>query len=264
MTIDPTKTVPYLSSGPQCLKLIKDKLNSVTTFFEHQDKEFPKFPDPMYTVVQLGLIDKPQTKIGIEGTSIFIQKPGISQSVSRWLNSQNRNDLKKLKYSLIKATEWFPVEDNENLAIIYNRAIVGLLILRETYEGSDDFVEEGLDNYINVLSSALEAEELPKEYLAYKEKFKHTQITIHPNKVEKSTALLGTELYNEQLTSKKELLWDTHTINSISDLFRKIRDSIKEESKETGKKAIHALIENIPEKFEGILNDIHCSTKNYQ
>lgn len=257
MNIDGSNSVDYFVTSPSYFTKIKETWSYLSNYFDGSEKESLSFPDPLYTLIQLGLIYEANSKIAIDGATIYIQKSTIFQPLNRWISGQNRNELKKIKYSILKAAEWYPVKDHSFLTMIYKRAIIGLLILRETYAGSDDFVEEGLDTYISVLSSTIGSENLPSEYVQYTKNLKLNGIFVYNHKFE---SYKGSSLIHEfslALKRKMSSLWDCHTLISISNLFQKIQESKENTSKDEGIKAIQILIENSPKKFQKVLDDLH-------
>ena len=101
-----------------------------------------------------------------------------------------RTDLSYLLYPIKKATEWY-IQSNENIDILFERAIMGLQKLKESYNKELNIVCHSLDLYISIINESLKdktsyLEELIEDidekkkilYLKLKELWNNEQINL--------------------------------------------------------------------------------------
>ena len=139
--------------------------------------------DPLSCVIRLGILYfKPKgTKISIYQNKISYHEPCILQGSIRWTNGDNRNDLHNLHNPILKALEWYDIND-PTIKTIFNLACKGLEKLKYSYD-KNSIICHSIDRYIGLLAKN---EKISKDdididnnlHISLKELWNPTQINI--------------------------------------------------------------------------------------
>lgn len=141
-------------------KIIKSLYSYFSKYFS-QNKKNKKNSinytiEPLSCIIRLAILSfrKNGTKISISNNRIHLQEPHVLQGTTRWASGDTRTDLSYLLYPIKKATEWY-MESNENIDILFQRAIMGLQKLKESYNKELNIVCHSIDLYISIINESL-------------------------------------------------------------------------------------------------------------
>ena len=141
-------------------KIIKSLYNYFSKYFnknkKNQKNSINYTIEPLSCIIRLAILSfrKKGTKISISNNRIHLQDPSAFQGTARWASGDARTDLSYLLYPIKKATEWY-INSNENIDILFGRAIMGLQILKESYNSELNIVCHSLDLYISIIRESL-------------------------------------------------------------------------------------------------------------
>jgi hypothetical protein len=125
--------------------------------------------EPLQAMVQLAIVGVSPigTKLTIQENILYIQTPNIMQPISRWMNSDKKDDLYFLFQVIKRYIKWYNPEKNkksplngETYNLISKLSIMGLTNLLKTY-GSGDSIT--LIQVIHMYKHILESNEVYKE-----------------------------------------------------------------------------------------------------
>jgi len=216
---DVTATVVYATACG--VKVVVDK------FRESALAPKIKLLDPLSTVLKILLLaySEPNTKISVNNGTVSLQPPGTRQSMIRWINGDDRDDLFQLKYPIyyfIGMKSGFygsPCNDTTNEHICTG-LINGLRELKRTYatNGDTSMVQNCIDTYILALS---------KEYT-------ETDYELELQDTDKSILFM---VY-EQFTMR----WSQETINALIEIETLLNNTTSPHSKTLYLKAIESIV----------------------
>lgn len=215
---DVTATVVYATACG--VKAVVDK------FRESSLAPKIKLLDPVSTVLKLLLLSysEPTTKISVNNGTVTLQPPGTRQSMIRWINGDDRDDLFQLKYPIyyfigMKNDFYKSPCDTDTLTHICAGLIDGLRELKKTYCINDtSMVQNCIDSYILALT---------KEYT-------ETDYELELQDIDKSVLFL---VY-EQFTMK----WTQESLYAIIEIEKLLNSTTVPQSKTLYLKAIDAIV----------------------
>ena len=119
--------------------------------------------DPVSVFIKIAIISyKPAgIKISVSENSINIEEDGPLQGIRRFINRNNREQISYLVKPIKRMLCIFPPSDKK-MIYIYNRAIIGLKKLKESYTGDKSMAStasNSLDLYINLIENSLKGNE---------------------------------------------------------------------------------------------------------
>ena len=148
----------FLNLQPQQFRFIynslinlkgKDKINMVL--------------EPLQSMIQVALLSVSPigTKLGIQENILYLQNPTMTQPVSRWYNSDKKDDLYFLFQVIKRFNKWYnPNTNNESIMniklynLIINMSIKGLENLLKTYSTTENnSVIQIIHMYIDLLNT---------------------------------------------------------------------------------------------------------------
>lgn len=112
--------------------------------------------EPFQVMIQLSLLNQCPigTKISISNNILFLQRPTFYQGVTRWWNSDNKDDLYYLFQAFRRFVTWYNVKDDKIIKHILQQAISGINKLIQTYEKCEKpSIVQTLKLYQKVLST---------------------------------------------------------------------------------------------------------------
>jgi len=123
---------------------------SLTKIFDSK-KENHMIIEPLSCLIKLSLLNfyPSGTKLNVNDNQLLFNEPTMYQGVIRYFYNQGREDLHNLFNPIDKAIEWY-TEYNEDIDVIFELAINGLIKLRNTYAESST-IKHTLNYYINKL-----------------------------------------------------------------------------------------------------------------
>ena len=140
--------------------------NMYSSLFFHKSKDKNHMVlEPFQAIVQIALLSvcKIGTKLTIQQNLLFLQIPSIAQPISRWYNSDKKDDLYFLFPVIKKFIKWYnPINkkspiSNDLYNLIIKMAINGLKNLIKTYQNSNNItVNQVINMYIELLSLSSE------------------------------------------------------------------------------------------------------------
>jgi hypothetical protein len=156
--------------------------------------------DPVTSMIKIGLLryKKIGTKLGIYNHIVKIQDVGFYQSIQRFMNSDDRTELYKLRWPILYFhgmilgyIEGISEDDKIFLNYVEEQAICGLKRLRSTYDDvNGSIIANCIDNYIDILTSHYSDEDFRKQceniltstvmntYSEYMKKWNHDDLKI--------------------------------------------------------------------------------------
>ena len=188
---------------------IFDNLFKVTN-----DKNF--IIDPLTCMIRLSMLSFKDvgTKISIADNKISFNEPHVLQGPIRWSQGDNRDDLHNLYRPIVKALEWYDLDDIK-MKHIFELSIEGIEKLKEAYIDNSsithslEFYRKSIEDRVNSVHNAEQSNPenivVNKIYMDLKKLWNTNEITIVHN------------LFNEiQNTS------DSGSIHSLMDALNSI------------------------------------------
>jgi hypothetical protein len=147
----------FLNLQPQQFRFIynslinlkgKDKINMVL--------------EPLQSMIQVALLSVSPigTKLGIQENILYLQNPTMTQPVSRWYNSDRKDDLYFLFQVIKRFHKWYNPKTNNIMNtklydLIIKMSIKGLENLLKTYSSTDNnSVTQIIHMYIDLLNTS--------------------------------------------------------------------------------------------------------------
>ena len=122
--------------------------------FNKKDKNI--IIDPFSCIIKLGLLSYQNegTKISIIDNQINFNGPNVGQGIIRYLYGDGREDLHNLFKPIQKSVEWYKERDFTDIAFLFERAKVGMLVLKKSY-GKFETIQHTIDYYISILDGTI-------------------------------------------------------------------------------------------------------------
>ena len=108
--------------------------------------------DPFSCLIKLSLLKflGNGTKISIYQNSIHFNTPSYIQGIIRFMYGDNREHLHNLYLPIQKCVEWFWDEKNDDIIYMFNNAVIGLKMLKESYNEYAT-IQHTIDYYIIII-----------------------------------------------------------------------------------------------------------------
>ena len=164
---------------------IFDNLFKVTN-----DKNF--IIDPLTCMIRLSMLSFKEigTKIIIKDNKISFNEPHVLQGPIRWSQGDNRDDLHNLYRPIVKALEWYDLEDSK-MKHIFELSIQGIEKLKEAYIDNSsithslEFYRKSIEDRFNSVHNAEQSNPenvvVNKIYMDLKQLWNTNEITIVDN-----------------------------------------------------------------------------------
>jgi len=126
-------------------------LQTLKTIFQKKT-EHNVIIDPFSCLVKLSLLRfrDSGTKISINNNRLYFNSPTYVQGIVRFLYGDNREHLHNLYLPIQKCVEWFWDETNTDMIYIFNNAVIGLKMLKQSYSEYAT-IQHTIDYYIIIL-----------------------------------------------------------------------------------------------------------------
>jgi hypothetical protein len=118
--------------------------------------------DPLTCIIRLGTLSFQEkgTKVSIHQNNINFQSPSVLQGTIRWSLGDKSSDLHNLYNPIQLVIEWYKIDTDNDIKMIFEYAINGLIKLKEYYTKKKSIsISHSLEHYINLLKSAVEGKE---------------------------------------------------------------------------------------------------------
>lgn len=169
-----------------------------------------KILDPMSCIIRIAILSfkKDKTKIGIHNNSLEFQLPTYLQGTIRWTNGDTRTDLHYLHNPIVKAIEWYKLQD---IKLILEICKEGLIKLTKSYIDvvESNLVCHSLKYYIKIIDVKLKTKEI-----------NNNRDLILFNRVENE--IQNPNIYDNRGIQKLKSLWSIKEIKIINDMFKLI------------------------------------------
>ena len=108
--------------------------------------------DPFSCLIKLSLLRflDAGTKISIHNNCLYFNSPTYVQGIIRFMYGDNREHLHNLYLPIQKSVEWYWNDKNNDMTYIFNNAVVGLKMLKNSYSEYAT-IQHTLDYYIIIL-----------------------------------------------------------------------------------------------------------------
>lgn len=136
--------------------------------------------EPLSIIIKLGIISlKPVgTKIAVFNNKLHIHSPNILQGTIRWSYGVTREDIHLLLTPISKAIYLFSPLYNKTYKPLFEYAIKGLEILKDSYDNTSSILSHALEYYIFIIKSSFEESE---SELNIQKKLNHSLDNIFDN-----------------------------------------------------------------------------------
>lgn len=118
-------------------------------------KEKNTILEPLTCIIKLGILSfkTKGTKVSINNNRITFHEPGLLQGTIRWTQGDAREDLHNLCYPIIKATQWYDLNDS-NIKNIFIFGKKGIENLSKSY-AINSTTTHSLNHYITIINNSL-------------------------------------------------------------------------------------------------------------
>ena len=194
--------------------------------------------DPLSVIIKLAILSNKQvgTKICIDKNIIYIQDPGIFQSVCRYAFKNNKTDLQFLYNPIEIACKQYlntkTVQQYPKITDLFKCAQNGLLKLIETYR-SCSIMRLCLNYFYAIISN----------YFVLLQDNKFIDVFFRKD--------IMTSLYTEEINENLQKLWSPDKIRIILNITSYL--SILNENAETDVKSLETIIDSIDKQVQKIL-----------
>ncbi|MBP80298.1 MAG: hypothetical protein CL926_13640 [Deltaproteobacteria bacterium] len=121
-----------------------------TMMFQLQKNSKNLILEPLSCILKLILLQYKEkgTKISISNNSILFNNPNYIQGICRFIDGDCREDLHNLYHPLLKATQWYPLNDYK---LLYLESKKGLELLKNVYNDNTT-IHHTISHYIDIVS----------------------------------------------------------------------------------------------------------------
>ena len=122
--------------------------NTMLVQFQNNSKNL--ILEPFSCVLKLIILQYKEngTKISVSNNSILFNEPNYAQGLIRMFSNDCREDLHNLYHPLLKAIEWYPLQEYKSL---YEECNKGLELLKEVYDDNTT-IHHTISHYISIVS----------------------------------------------------------------------------------------------------------------
>ena len=118
--------------------------------------------EPLTTIISLAIISfkKIGTKIAVYSNKIYIQSPNLTQGAVRWTYGINREEIHFLLKPILRAVQIYDPKTNDNIKLLFQNAISGIKLLKQSYNNSSSTLCHTLDLYTSIISNSIKTDNL--------------------------------------------------------------------------------------------------------
>ncbi len=122
--------------------------NTMMVQFQNNSKNL--ILEPLSCVLKLIILQYKErgTKISVSNNSILFNEPNYAQGIIRMFANDCREDLHNLYHPLLKAIEWYPLQEYKSL---YEECNKGLELLKEVYDDNTT-IHHTISHYMAIVS----------------------------------------------------------------------------------------------------------------
>lgn len=127
--------------------------------------------EPLSTIIMLSIVSFKNvgTKIAIGNNKIYIQPPTAIQGAIRWTFGNNREEVHYLLKPIFRALHTYNPSHNPELKTIFEYAIKGLRLLKESYNNTSSTLCHAIDLYIQIIGNTFKEDSHSLEVDTFKE-----------------------------------------------------------------------------------------------
>lgn len=139
------------------ISILKHIYSYISNAENNTNKARVQILEPLTTIVKLAIISfKPiGTKIAISNNKLYIQSPNIAQGVLRWTYGNNREEVHHLLKPIFRALQIYDPKKSATYRCIFTFSIMGLRLLKKSYNNSSSTLCHALDLYINIIDNCI-------------------------------------------------------------------------------------------------------------
>jgi len=121
--------------------------NNVISYYNPNQKNL--ILEPLSCVIKLILLQYKEkgTKISVYNNSLFFNEPFFGQGIIRSLYGDKREDLHNMYHPLLKALEWYPLQEYQSY---YEECKKGLELLLDVYDNNTT-IHHTISHYISIV-----------------------------------------------------------------------------------------------------------------
>lgn len=133
---------------------------------QHKHSDSQQILEPLTTIIILATIAfKPVgTKIAVSSNSIYVQPPNAIQGPMRWTYGNNREEIHFLLKPIIRAIVIYTPKENLEIQRIFQYAVKGLNILKNSYHNFSSTLCHAIELYINLIHYSFTNTNLQEKY----------------------------------------------------------------------------------------------------
>jgi len=143
------------------MSFLKSTYNLLVNALQKDKPEDTQILEPLTTIINLAIISFKNigTKISISQNKIYIQPSNMIQGALRWTYGTKRDEVHYLLKPIFRSLQIYNPVNNPNLRCIFEQAVLGLKLLKESYNNNSSIVCHALDLYINIIENSLKNED---------------------------------------------------------------------------------------------------------
>jgi len=105
--------------------------------------------EPLSCILKIILFqfEKEGTKVSVSDNAILFNEPNVTQGIIRSFYGDCREDLHNLYHPLIKATEWYPIQE---YPLFYSECKKGFELLNKVYDDNTT-IHHTISHYVSIL-----------------------------------------------------------------------------------------------------------------
>ena len=145
-----------MSSGIFNISFIKNIYSIISSIHKTEQTDIQVL-EPLTTIITLAIISFKSvgTKIAVHSNKILVQSPNLVQGVVRWSFGNNREEIHYLLKPILRVVQIYDPDENENIKSLFEYAILGLKVLKDSYNNSSSTLCHTLDLYISIIDNCI-------------------------------------------------------------------------------------------------------------
>ena len=145
-----------MSAGIFNISFIKNIYTIVRSIHKTEQTDIQVL-EPLTTIITLAIISFKSvgTKIAVHSNKISVKSPNLVQGVVRWSFGNNREEIHYLLKPILRVVQIYDPDENENIKSLFEYAILGLKVLKDSYNNSSSTLCHTLDLYISIIDNCV-------------------------------------------------------------------------------------------------------------